>query len=458
MSDLAAIKLEDDDQSTDSSMLGGENENLDFEAFPQRLRRSSSRSRAMDLNLMKSKIPGASQFFPAAALIIAVLTLIITITINRATFNPKTCPKGPDFFVLATQANASKSYCVKNKMCEYEVEHNLLPTKLSNGMNVTNYLERYPINCLSDIGGIDYPLFSDAGVDPPQFWIFAPGLTITAIFVLMLVSENFLRQQIGSLTRKAIKDKKTRDHSCFEILKWIAVVCGVTGGICLIGLSWCTVKDCSFHLTFAFTFFGTMVAFQISNTMAARIQLKWALSKRNKEDSRQSVKREKILRLRRKSLRYKYLVMGCTFVFFCISYLIGIPVSSNLNSSGKFCNMWWEIKPNVWLKDSTLDCCGQTSTNCYSINMMRSTTQSLSIIFLLTYLLTFWNDFRIDPSAEVEAIVVKATKRLSMVLGLDSPNNLRLKAVTHAIIAGNRMKKFARKSFYGDSGEVVDEK
>ena len=89
---------------------------------------------------------------------------------------------------------------------------------------------------------------------------------------------------------------------------------------------------------------------------------------------------------------------------------------------------------------------------------MRSTTQSLSIIFLLTYLLTFWNDFRIDPSAEVEAIVVKATKRLSMVLGLDSPNNLRLKAVTHAIIAGNRMKKFARKSFYGDSGEVVDEK
>ena len=32
------------------------------------------------------------------------------------------------------------------------------------------------------------------------------------------------------------------------------------------------------------------------------------------------------------------------------------------------------------------------------------------------YLLTFWNDFRIDPSAEVEAAVVKATKRLSMIL------------------------------------------
>ena len=88
MSDLAAIKLEDDDQSTDSSMLGGENENAEIEAGPQRLR-SSSRSRAMDLNLMKSKIPGASQFFPAAALIIAVLTLIITISINRATFNPQ---------------------------------------------------------------------------------------------------------------------------------------------------------------------------------------------------------------------------------------------------------------------------------------------------------------------------------------------------------------------------------
>ena len=278
-----------------------------------------------------------------------------------------------------------------------------------------------------------------------------------SIFVLMLVSENFLRQQIGSLTRKAIKDKNTADHLCFEILKWISVVCGVTGGICLIGLSWCTVKDCSFHLEFAFTFFGTMVAFQISNTVAARIQLKWSLSKRNKEDSRQSVKRRKILRLRRKSLRYKYLVMGCTFVFFCISYLIGIPVSSNLNSSGKYCNMWWEIKPNVWLKDSTIDCCGQTSTNCYSINMMRSTTQSLSIIFLLTYLLTFWNDFRIDPSAEVEAIVFKATKRLSMALGLNNPNSLHLKAVTNVIIAGNRMKKFARKSFYGDSGEVVGE-
>ena len=126
MSDLAAINLEDGERTTDSLMLGGGSENPDFEAVPQRVR-SSSRSRAMDLNLMKSRIPGASQFFPAAALIIAILTLIVTIIINRATFNPKTCPKGPDFFVLATQANVSKSYCVQNKMCEYEVEHNLLP-------------------------------------------------------------------------------------------------------------------------------------------------------------------------------------------------------------------------------------------------------------------------------------------------------------------------------------------
>ena len=40
-----------------------------------------------------------------------------------------------------------------------------------------------------------------------------------------------------------------------------------------------------------------MVAFQISNTVAARIQLKWSLSKRNKEDSRQSVKRRENLAL-----------------------------------------------------------------------------------------------------------------------------------------------------------------
>ena len=44
-----------------------------------------------------------------------------------------------------------------------------------------------------------------------------------------------------------------------------------------------------------------------------------------------------------------------------------------------------------------------------------------------------------------------------MALGLNNPNSLHLKAVTNVIIAGNRMKKFARKSFYGDSGEVVGE-
>ena len=64
-------------------------------------------------------------------------------------------------------------------MCEYEIENNLLPTKLANNnMNVSDYLKENPINCLSDIGGIDYPLFSDAGVDPPQFWIFALALPL----------------------------------------------------------------------------------------------------------------------------------------------------------------------------------------------------------------------------------------------------------------------------------------
>ena len=447
MMDTSSIHLEDT-SATSVSNASNNNNGDGNEAINEDSKftrgRSNSRTKAMDLNLVKSKIPGASQFFPAAALVLALITLLITIIINRATFNPETCPKGPDFFVLATNANISKSWCVEHKMCEYEIENNLLPTKLANNnMNVSDYLKENPINCLSDIGGIDYPLFSDAGVDPPQFWIFAPGLTITAIFVIMLVGENFLRQQIGSLTRKAVKkDKATLDHTTFEVLKYVSLVCGLCGGICLIGLSWCTVKNCNSHLIFAFTFFGSMVLFQISNTIASRIQLKWAMSKQNKHGSRQSAKREKILRLRRKSLRYKYIVMGFTFLFFCISYLIGIPVTSNLNEAGKYCNMWWEIKPNQWIKDSTIDCCGQTSTNCYSLNMMRSTTQSLSIISLLTYLLTFWNDFRIDPSAEVEAVVIKATKRLSMVFGLSKTGGKKkLKAVTNTIIATNRMLK-----------------
>ena len=91
-------------------------------------------------------------------------------------------------------------------------------------------------------------------------------------------------------------------------------------------------------------------------------------------------------------------------------------------------------------KRFAIDCCGQTSTNCYSLNMMRSTTQSLSIISLLTYWLTFWNDFRIDPSAEVEAVVIKATKRLSMVFGLSKTGKEKL-TVTNTIIATNRMLK-----------------
>ena len=53
-------------------------------------------------------------------------------------------------------------------------------------------------------------------------------------------------------------------------------------------------------------------------------------------------------------------------------------------------------------------------------------------------------------------LVVKATKRLSMVLGLDSPK-FAFKGCDTCNYVGNRMKKFARKVF-GDSGEVVDEK
>ena len=66
---------------------------------------------------------------------------------------------------------------------------------------------------------MDYhPLFSDAGVDPPQFWIFAPGLTITAIFVLMLVSENFF--EAADWKFDSAKRLKTKILQTTHVLKY----------------------------------------------------------------------------------------------------------------------------------------------------------------------------------------------------------------------------------------------
>ena len=149
MMDTSSIHLEDT-SATSVSNASNNNNGEGNEAINEDSKftrgRSNSRTKAMDLNLVKSKIPGASQFFPAAALVLALITLLITIIINRATFNPETCPKGPDFFVLATNANISKSWCVEHKMREYEIENNLLPTKLANNnMNVSDYLKENPL-------------------------------------------------------------------------------------------------------------------------------------------------------------------------------------------------------------------------------------------------------------------------------------------------------------------------
>ena len=60
--------------------------------------------------------------------------------------------------------------------------------------------------------------------------------------------------------------------------------------------------------------------------------------------------------------------------------------------------------------------------------MLRSTTQSLAIVSLIAYLATLWFDFRIEPSAEVEALVKKS-------LGIKS----KFKGAAKAILAANRM-------------------
>ena len=398
--------------------------------------RSSSRTKSMDLNLYKSVMPGSSQFYPAGALGVAVVTLLITIIVNRSTYDQAKCPKGPDWFVLATGSNVSNSWCVRKGFCKKELDGGLLPTVMSNGMNASEYLATHEFDCSSDIGGIDYPLFSDAGADSPQFWIFAPGLTITAMFIWFLSGENFMRHQIAGITRRQIKQRKTGSESILNVLKIVALVCGIVGGVCLIGLAWCDVNTCSSHINFSYTFFLAMVLFQVANTVNARIQLKWALSKENRKRQKQMREsknaatvnnaREKILRLRRKSLLYKYAVSACTFLFFSVSYFIGIPLTNNVGGrEGVYCGTYYQpdvgpgkdYQPGVATrKDFTIDCCGQKSPYCYSIMMMRSTNQTLTILSLLLYLLTFWNDFRIDPSAEVEAAVVKASKRLSMIL------------------------------------------
>ena len=80
-----------------------------------------------------------------------------------------------------------------------------------------------------------------------------------------------------------------------------------------------------------------------------------------------------------------------------------------------------------WTADYTIDCCGQRD-GCESKYMLRSTTQSLTVISLIAYLATLWFDFRIEPSAEVEALVKKS-------LGFKS----KFKSAAKAVLAANRM-------------------
>ena len=80
-----------------------------------------------------------------------------------------------------------------------------------------------------------------------------------------------------------------------------------------------------------------------------------------------------------------------------------------------------------WTADYTIDCCGQRD-GCESKYMLRSTTQSLAILSLIAYLATLWFDFRIEPSAEVEALVKKS-------LGFKS----KFKSAAKAVLAANRM-------------------
>jgi hypothetical protein len=400
------------------------------------LTRKKSASVFEELKVVRSRCPGASQVYPAAALILASFTLVLSIIINRSTYDASACPKGTDFFVLASSRNLSKIGCFSEGLCKTELDKGL-PTRMSNGQNASAWLASNTLDCQSDIGGLYYPFFSDVGADPPQYWVFAIGLLLSSVAIVTLVMENYLRQDLSGDSFFA-KQREVRqvchcleERPVFIFLKTLAAFTGIAGAICLVGLSWCSTKSCPPHGTFALLFFSFMVVFQVSNTIIARWQLKWSELAHANESARNSEKRRKMIVLRKNSLKYKYVVMGVTLIFFIVYRFIGLNLMNMLDTTGKWCGIWWEEKEGsgVYLKDLTLDCCGQVSQACLDRGTLTACSQTITILSLLSYLLTFWNDFRIDPSAEVEAIIAKAgkrmsvkVKRLSMVLRLPNSN------------------------------------
>ena len=89
------------------------------------LTRKKSASVFEELKVVRSRCPGASQVYPAAALILASFTLVLSIIINRSTYNASACPKGTDFFVLASSRNLSEIGCFSEGLCKTELDKGL---------------------------------------------------------------------------------------------------------------------------------------------------------------------------------------------------------------------------------------------------------------------------------------------------------------------------------------------
>eukprot|EP01103_Thecamoeba_quadrilineata_P008904 TRINITY_DN18611_c0_g1_i1.p1 TRINITY_DN18611_c0_g1~~TRINITY_DN18611_c0_g1_i1.p1 ORF type:complete len:280 (-),score=34.39 TRINITY_DN18611_c0_g1_i1:16-855(-) len=196
-----------------------------------------------------------------------------------------------------------------------------------------------------DIGGIWWPYLSDTGKYPPESAIFGFGMTLTSVWICIVVILNYGKvkrdlERRGDLNRSRIGKRRNR----------LALICGLVSAPFLGLLAvFDTERSPELHLYFVLVFFPAIITYCFVNTSVYSF-----LAKIHRNNS--ALKKSVIAK------------RWCCYalLFFTTLYL---PVGLSLVSD------WYNYQNDV------------------VVHTFRAVTQHLSVLCLVFYLSSFWFDF-----------------------------------------------------------------
>jgi hypothetical protein len=202
-----------------------------------------------------------------------------------------------------------------------------------------------------DIGGLYWPYLSDAAKNPPEAAIFAFGLTITCMLLVMCVVINYgyIKKNIESRGEHTELGKKGTKRNKFAL--WCGLLSAPFLGLLA---AFDTARTPALHIAFVLGFFPLVSAFLFVNTSTYALVLQHAHATRHAR-----------LDVVQKSVRRKRMCCIALLVFVTLYLPVGMSIVTS------------------WVDYSTEP----------GLHSFRAVCQHLSILCLLIYFGSFYYDF-----------------------------------------------------------------